>query len=169
MMDEKNRPTTQLIEKKIRNFLEELTWVISSNSSIDFKNLPKHLSNLLTKRADTELESCVSENPNIHFLTGVLPRIFINETLFSSNEEIAEFSSTALCVQIPRWSKLNKFEIIGHIVCQVQNLDDFQLKKLVLALEKVLKGDNRARNLIEKKTDGKRDWNLIIQELTKDG
>ncbi len=155
-------------DKKVRNFLEELTWLLSSNATLDFKNLPKHFQKLAGGVSDSELGSYVSENPNIHFLTGVLPRIFTDETLFAGNEEIADFSNTALGVPINRWAKLNKFEIIGHIVCQVQTLNDFQLKNLVQALNKVLSGDKRARNLVAKKTDGKRDWNLIIQELTAD-
>ncbi|RJO60678.1 hypothetical protein C4544_04650 [candidate division WS5 bacterium] len=165
--NEQGKSNQALVDKKITKFLEELAWLLSSHSQVDFKKLPKHLTRILSGNDHKHLAGYVSENPNIHFLTGVLPRILTDDAIFASNEEIAEFSQSALGVSIKRWARLSKYEIIGHIVCRVQTLNDSQLRNIVQALERLLNGDREAQTLVERHADGKRDWNLIIQELTK--
>jgi len=168
MLEEKKNSTRSKgrAERQLMRFLEEFSWLLSSYSSADFKLFPKVLSKKWTSIENGQIVNYVSDNPNIHFLTGALPGIFTDEKLFSTNEEIAEFSDMALGIRIPRWSKISKYEIIGHIVCSIQGLDDTRLIRLVKALNKVLAGDRRAQKLVSRERTKKRDWNLIIQELT---
>jgi hypothetical protein len=69
--------------RSVKKFLEELFWVLSSNSHLDFRAIAENIDLLVggTKGTDKQLAGHVSKNPNIHFLIGTLPIIFSNEKL----------------------------------------------------------------------------------------
>jgi hypothetical protein len=151
---------------KYNRFIEELAWLLASYSDLDWKNV-----SLYSKHASSELEASVavggyvSSNPNKHFMVGVLPRLFSDPKLFPTNEDIANFAMTVMNLKIPRFHKISKYEIIGHIVCQTDTLDDKELSKLVRALGKIAEGDETTRNLIKQRKEENFAWNYIIQEL----
>ncbi len=151
---------------KYNRFIEEFAWLLASYSDLDWKNF-----SLLSKQWGSELEARVavgghvSSNPNKHFLVGVLPRLFNDPKLFPTNEDIATFAMTVMSLKIPRYHKKSKYEIIGHIVCQTDTLDDKELSKLVSALGKIAEGDETTRNLIRQRKEENFAWNSIIQEL----
>jgi hypothetical protein len=150
--------------KRVRKFLEELGWLLSSYPNLDFRAL-----------ASTDLSSSernfgrhVSKNPNIHFLIGVLPVIFTDETYFGSNEDISEFAREALGLAIARWEKRSRYELIGLIVCETAKLNDIRLERLVNALGRIVSADPRALNLFEQRKSGSVSWNEIIQQLSQE-
>jgi hypothetical protein len=173
MTDERRRRPTTKAEKvrdprTITKFLEELSWVLNSYSNVDFRAIPDFIKhgNGNAVAHPKNLETYASKNPNIHFLVGVLPVIFSNDQIFPSNEHIAEFGSSALGLQISRWDKRSRYELIGLIVCETVRLDDSRLTKLVSALQKIAAEDPHAQNLIKSASSQKVNWNEVIQRLT---
>jgi F0F1-type ATP synthase delta subunit len=167
----KTTPTDKVRNrKKLRSFLEEFSWLLDSYVDTNFKEIP-HLINPEKKRTflkEEIFEDFSPENPNIHFMVGVLPAIFSNAKIFPTNEDIADFSERILRLKIPRWTKKSKNEIIGHIVCNANKLNDKQLSKLTKALAKIVSGDRGANKIIKQAKTDNLDWNVIIQQLTLD-
>ena len=89
------------------DFIEELSWLLESKKNLKLNEIPTILrSKLLTLSNVTKsADKYVSPNPNIHYLIGVLPRLFQDPNLFSKNEEIAEFAIAVLGIQISRVEK----------------------------------------------------------------
>lgn len=154
--------------RTLRKFLEELTWVLSTYSDIDYQAILKHFDTLplRSKKGVIAFPDHVPKNPNIHYLIGILPGVLRDDKIFPTNEDLSEFAVTVLGVGIPRWSKKSKFELIGHILCQAVDLDDAKLEILAQALSKLAAGDKRAKVLMERKKVQRLDWNIIIQRLT---
>jgi hypothetical protein len=149
--------------------VEELSWVFRSNRGLDFEQALRALRNDVMHNPSEFIgvEDLVSPNPNKHFLVGVLPRLLIDDSLFPTNEDIAQFAETVMHVSIPRFHKKSKYELIGHIVCQTNNLDDKGLSHLVKALSKLVSGGDRIKKLVAERRKDNFEWNTIIQELTE--
>lgn len=157
-----------------KRFVEELSWLLNSYSHLDFKTLP-HLAIDANSRPTNKqslqskrLSQYTSKNPNIHFLIGVLPEVFSDEKIFLSNEQLVDFATTALDLRISRWEKRSRYELIGLIVCETAKLDDDRLTLLVRALTKLLINDPNARQLLQRRSNNRMNWNEIIQKLTAD-
>lgn len=156
--------------KKIKRFLEEFSWLLERYSSVDLKNAINFIDNPNPNINSVRkiVGNYESPNPNLHFLTGVLPSLFMDTSLFKNNEDIAHFSKSVLRVEIPRAHKKSKYEIIGHIVCETNNLDDRGLDKLVKALSLIVSDDSKKNQVANRKQSSSYDWNEMIQELTKE-
>lgn len=158
-------------EQTIHRFIEELSWVLASYENLDFKALPelvqvaRHRVNV-GDEARKGMVGYVSPNPNTHFLVGVLPRMLNDDSVFASNEDIAAFSRDVLDVTVPRWEKKSKYEIIGHIVCNIYGLDDRALENLVRALSKLVSGDKKAEQIFRKEKAQRTSWNEVIRLLS---
>jgi hypothetical protein len=155
--------------ERLQRFFEELSWLLSSNSGLDFKSLPSSISSVFEKnhRSKEAVGGYVSSNPNKHFLVGVLPRLFTDSSIFPTNDDIAEFAQSVMNVSIPRFHKKSRYELIGHIVCQTDSLDDNSLDKLAKALEVLVKNEDSAKALVinRKSQFG---WNDVIQSLVSE-
>lgn len=142
------------------NFLEELGWLLKNYCDAD---LPDELTKFAkSQRATATVEEFTPENPNIAFLVGVLPSLFMNREYFPKNEDIARFSEKILHIPITRFEKRSQYELIGRIVCEVTNLDDGKLSNLVKELKKYLPSSEKpaVRNADE--------WNEVIRRLSGD-
>lgn len=152
--------------KKAERFLEELSWLLASYPALDLNALSGMLSrNLRGSAATAAVGGYASANPNKQFLVGALPRVFMDESLFPTNEDIAQFADSVMELQIPRYAKKSKYEIIGHVVCETDRLNDTRLAKLVSALAALADGDDGTKHLIRQRKEQKFGWNAIIQEL----
>lgn len=151
---------------KATRFLEELSWLFQSLGDIDTKLIAKALAEATKQRTVRDrFASFASPNPNIHSLVGILPLVLRDESLFPTNGSIAEFATSALGLQMQRWEKKSKFELIGEIVCNAIDLDDGELSKLVEALTVLAHGDSSAKAIVVNAHTSKRSWNEIIQSL----
>lgn len=161
-------------EKKLLQFLEELSWLLERNSDINFRNISRNVNDLLTSRRQSSFildNSSTSEvlkeleptNPNKLLLVGILPLIFTDEKLFQSNEDIADFAICVLDVQIPGWNKRSKFELIGHIVCHTAIANEKKLGDIASVLKKISENEKRTKRFILQKRIEKKNWNEIIQ------
>jgi hypothetical protein len=119
-----------------------------------------------TQKQHEQFAPYLPENPNVYFLVGTLPKLFSDERLFPSNEDIADFAGAALKVRIPRWEKKSKFELIGHIVCRTAELSDIEVSDLVKALQRLIANGDSARKLIRDSKQSGLSWNEIIQQLS---
>jgi hypothetical protein len=167
-MDKQGRSIGSSDIKKLFHFIEEFGWLMSSYSSLDLQSVAKEVRDQLSQNDSSNVEAVsnyVSSNPNKHFLVGVLPRLLIDESLFVTNEDIANFALSVMDVNIPHYHKKSKFELIGHIVCKTNNLDDVALTKLVRALAVLTEKGDEARSLIKRRKNENFGWNAIIQEL----
>jgi len=156
--------------RKLKRFLEEFSWLMDTYSKVDLKKASLLIDESLEETSEVRkaVGNYESKNPNIQFLTGVLPSLFLDESLFRTNDEIAEFASAILKLDIPRHHKKSKYEIIGHVVCETNKLNEKGLDKLVRALSLLVNDEKRKVILTKKKKDGTFSWNEMIQTLIKD-
>ncbi|WP_154721149.1 hypothetical protein [Ciceribacter sp. T2.26MG-112.2] len=147
-------------------FLEELSWLLQSYSHLDFKVLGE--ANFQTAPPES-LRKAASSNGNIQFLVGSLPIIFNNVRYFPSNEDIADFANGALGLNIPRWEKRSRYELIGLIVCETAKLDDQRLGRLVEAITRVTQEDPGIDAIVADRRANSLSWNELIQILTQRG
>jgi hypothetical protein len=159
---ERNRETM-----KTRRFLEELAWLFKTYSSLEPSFIAKVLTSSVSENATATyaVGKYASANPNKQFLVGALPKVFMDEMLFPTNEHIAQFAESVMELQIPRYSKKSKYEIIGHIVCETDALNDQKLEKLVSALGSLADADDRTKRFVRDRIAHNFEWNAIIQEL----
>ncbi|TOB02126.1 hypothetical protein CGK13_23925, partial [Vibrio parahaemolyticus] len=115
------------------------------------------------KKAVGEYES---KNPNKHFLVGALPALFLDTDLFKRNQDIADFSKTVLGIELTRFSRSSRADVIGRVICATVDLDDEGLNVLVKALA-VLAGNKEKTKQILRDRDGNDfNWNAVINELS---
>lgn len=147
-------------------FLEELSWLLDSYSNFDFRVLGD--ANFQSTNSDT-LGNAGSSNGNIQYLVGSLPIIFNNSHYFPSNEDIADFADGALGLNITRWEKRSRYELIGLIVCETAKLDDHKLGRLVEAIARVTQEDPNVDVIVAERRAKSIGWNELIQLLTQQG
>ncbi len=165
----RNRVTKTRDPKTIRLFLEELSWVLSAYPNLDYRGIPDVIEDMQrSKSLPHALSNFVPENPNIHFLVGVLPKVFGNADLFRTNEDLVSFARSAMKLKMTRWQKKSREELIGQIVCAAYQLNDRKLDRLVRALSRIINGDGEASEVLKKSKATKLSWNYIIQQLAKE-
>ncbi|HEX7636151.1 MAG TPA: hypothetical protein VF427_12845 [Noviherbaspirillum sp.] len=146
--------------------LEELVWGMRGSKLDYLADAARLLSVLGNHDTDsTIVKTYKSEDPNKHFLIGVLPRLFQDKKLFAQNEDIVDFAASALKLNMSRSEKRSRYEIIGKVICETDTLDEKQLTDLVRALEVLLNNRDKLEMMAEKKKSGRFSWNETIQEL----
>ncbi|RON01305.1 hypothetical protein [Pseudomonas brassicacearum] len=149
------------------DFIEELSWLLDSKKNLKLSEVPTILrTKLLSPEPKSgSADNYISPNPNIHYLIGVLPRLFQDIKLFSRNEDIAEFANEVLGIDISRVEKRSKYELIGLIVCEANDLDDAKLENLVLALSSITGSSEKLSFMINEKSSIGFSWNETIIKL----
>lgn len=165
------KKTTASASKKI-NFLQELSWVFEKFGPAQLKDIiadiEKDIAQSSSLQSQESFQEFVPKNPNQMFLVGILPRIFSDPKFFETNEEIANFANEILDVKISNWEKKSRFELIGHIVCNVVGANDNKLGQIAQALKIMLKKGDDGDAILENSRKGKKNWNEIIQLLLSD-
>lgn len=152
--------------KRASMALEELVWGMRGSKLDHLADAARLLNVLGNYDADsTIVKTYKSEDPNKHFLIGVLPRLFQDRKLFAQNEDIVDFAASALKLNMSRSEKRSRYEIIGKVICETDTLDEKQLTDLVRALEVLLNNRDKLEMMAEKKKSGRFSWNETIQEL----
>lgn len=156
------------ISKSI-DLIEEIVWLLDSKN-IKLKDVPSNLRELLYDDSSSNLqgtENYISPNPNIHFLIGVLPRLFKDEDLFPSNLSIIQFAEDFLNIKLSKNGKRSRYELIGLIVCDTDTLSDNKLNNLVKALSKLVSDEDQFSSIKKENTKNNFSWNETIQKLTE--
>jgi hypothetical protein len=158
----KRKKITQAI-----NLVEELSWLLDSKKSIDLKEIPSLLRNLLDNNSNVSgTDKFSSPNPNKNYLIGVLPNLFQDNDLFKTNIDLADFAETILKIPVNRAEKRSRYELIGLIVCEVTNLNESDLTNLVDALSKITGSNEKLKQIKEAKKKANFSWNDAIKTLS---
>lgn len=149
------------------DFIEELSWLLEAKQKLNLNEIPDILRNklLLSNDVSSIADKYASPNPNIHYLIGVLPRLFQDKKLFSKNEDIASFANEVLGIEINRIEKRSKYELIGLIACEANELDDNQLKDLVSSLSIITGNNDKLTQMAKEKQSTGFSWNETIRRL----
>ncbi|MFM4913072.1 hypothetical protein ACEUCI_06100 [Aeromonas dhakensis] len=107
------------------------------------------------------------KNPNKGVLIGVLPRLLQNKELFPQNEDIYDFARAALNLNISRYEKRSRYELIGMLICTINELDEEKLSYLVTALDKVIDDGEELNKIVIDKKNNSFSWNEAIQKWYK--
>lgn len=161
----KRRSAKRSDPKTLFRFIEELSWLLSSYEGTDFKSLRKLSDEYMNSVSLRNSLSHRSTSGREDVLVGVIPGLLVDEALFPTNEDIAEFASSLLDISIPRWSKKSKYELIGHIVCHTHLAPPVRRRKLAEALESLVADrDILTRRIATQRREGA-SWNEVIQSL----
>lgn len=160
-MDNTNRKKLQ----QAINFIEELSWLVNSKNVPDLKEIPELIRSAISDNAPAIARKYSSKNQNKNSLVGVLPNLFLDLELFKTNGDIAEFSESVLKIEIPRFEKRSRFEIIGLIVCEIPRLEDKELAVLVNAIEELTGDSDKLKKVKAEKQKANFSWNQTIQLL----
>lgn len=155
--------------KRTIGFIEELSWLLDSRKGLDLKEVSLVLKEILDEQNTLHnfVQDFKSPNPNKHFLIGVLPKLFQDNHLFPTNENIANFAKDILHIDISRFEKRSKYELIGLIICETESLGDEQLSNLVTALSQITGNEEKLAKIREERKNVNFSWNETIQKLTK--
>lgn len=112
-MRHENRKTQNSINKSI-TFIEDLCWLLDSQKNTNYTEV-------LSLLSDLKKSTPVLDAPTIDDLIGILPQLLTDKTLFTTNKTLAQFSDEILGIKILNWHKRSRFEMIGVIICTVQD------------------------------------------------
>lgn len=150
--------------KQALNFFEELCWLLDSNKEINFKSASKYLREMRNTVAHGLF---TNEAYSEYNLIGILPSLLKDEEIFQSNAQLLQFADEVLSLSITRWEKRSRNEIIGLIICEVEDANKERLDLLTDWSENILNNKNRVKELQSKaKSSGNMfSWNETIQKL----
>jgi hypothetical protein len=152
------------------DFLEELSWLLESKKHLKLSEMPDVLRSRLfaSNRMSPAADKYAAPNPNVHYLIGVLPRLFQDIDLFARNDDIADFAEEVLGIDISRVGKRSKYELIGLIVCEASTLDDKKLDDLVKYLSIITGSKNKIELMARERKSIGFSWNETIRRLASD-
>ena len=147
-------------QKRILNFMQELSWVTENYKDISLKDVFRQLQdtndsgmNAGKLKADTK------------YLVGVLPTIFQDKELFPKKEDILEFAKQELGIELNMQAKRSKIEHIGSILCKVSNENSGKLEQLVETLDMFLNNESKMAELKRHRQEPNFSWNETIAKL----
>ncbi|WP_306331974.1 hypothetical protein [Vibrio injensis] len=178
MNDSKKNKSKQLTDDtKLRHaidFVEELSWLLESKNKLKLSEIPDILRKASDEKKSLSMlnngngtDKYISPNPNIHYLIGVLPRLFKDSKIFPKNEDIVEFANEVLEIEVSRSDKRSRYELIGLIVCECNDLDDSKLDLLVSALSNITGSSDKINLMVTEKKNIGFSWNETIRKLAK--
>jgi|GEM_PF-556416 len=156
---------------KMLLFVEDLCWLLDANKNVDFKKISTTIRTLINSNAsntafDDNIESV--QNRAISDLIGILPTLLKDEALFSSNSSIVQFATQVLQLEIPRWEKRSRFEIIGLIVCNVEEANQDRLMTLTDWIAELLANKDKVKKIQQENNENAFSWNTAIQKIIGD-
>lgn len=169
MAKKKNSDNLSIVRlQKASMALDDLLWTLQSLKLDSIRDAANALRDDLNNsdQLSAVSQGYKSQDPNKHFLIGVLPRLFQDKQLFPLNEDIVDFAATTLGLEMSRsFEKRSRYEIIGKVVCETDRLNEQRLTSLVSALEKLVGNNEKLAQMAEKKRSGSFSWNETIQDL----
>ena len=95
------------------SFIEDLCWLLDSQKNISYTEILKILNEIKSNKKQLV-------PPSTDELIGILPQLLTDKTLFTTNKSLAQFSDEILGIEILNWHKRSRYEMIGVIICKVQ-------------------------------------------------
>lgn len=147
-------------EKRILNFMQELSWLTENYKDIYIKDIYSLLKNIKEDNVKTG-----KLRKDTKSLVGVLPSIFQDKELFPKKEDILEFAKQELGIELSLQSKRSKIEYIGTILCMVSNENSGKLERLVDALDILLNNESKIAEVKKHRQEPNFSWNETIAKL----
>lgn len=157
-------------------FLEQLTWLLESRGRKLDLNFLRHLIMEYQDRVAYEgslspslkrlAKSYVTKDPDKQYLVGALPGLLQDLRIFPANKDIADFAKDFLLVPVTRFEKRSRYEMIGLVVCHVNDLDNSSIERLASRLSKLLGNDDLLNDIANEKMKNELfTWNDVIRRL----
>lgn len=146
-------------QKRIINFIQELSWVIENYKDIALTDIYKQLQDSGDNVTAGKLKA------DTKYLVGVLPTIFQDAELFPKKEDILEFAKQELGIELNIQAKRSKIEYIGSILCKVSNENSGKLQQLVETLDMLLNNECKMEELKRHRQEPNFSWNETIAKL----
>ena len=161
----KRKSNPEYERQQFINFFEELSWLLESHKDLNFKKASQFLREYRNWAVHGAIVSGTSNNA--YNLIGVLPSLLKDNDIFQNNAQLVQFAEEVLALSIPRWEKKSRNEIIGLIVCEVEDVNKERLDILTKWAANILKNKTEVREMQSKaKTSGNMfSWNETIQKL----
>lgn len=150
------------LEKSL-NFLEDLCWLLDSGKKNNYSEIIKLLSDL--KNNILSVNSSISSNTEE--LVGILPKLLTDLTLFDTNRALAQFSDEILGIKILNWHKRSRNEMIGVIICKVQESSEIREGISSYLLADILKNKEQIKKIQKETEDSNHQflWNDAIRQI----
>ncbi len=162
-MKTENKKNKKDFEKTI-NFLEDLCWLLDSGKKINYNEVIKIIADIKNKQ-DTSASNCFEEETDA--LIGILPQLLTDTTLFDTNRALAQFSNEILGINILNWHKRSRNEMIGVIICKVQESPEVRNGISAYLLSDILENKEKIKKL-QKETENSNNqflWNDAIHKI----
>ena len=165
MTENKKKNNLEFERQQFINFFEELSWLLETNKDINFNRASKFLQEYRNNAIHGAILN--GSSSNAYDLIGILPSLLRDREIFQSNEQLVQFAIEVLGLSIPRWEKKSRNEIIGLIVCEVEDVNQERLDSLTKRVANILKNKVKIREMQSKaKTSGNLfSWNETIQKI----
>lgn len=163
-MPQTKKPTKRADPRTLRRFVEELSWLLTTFDDLDFRALANLAAEGNVTKHQAGSSSKTRQNETT-ILIGRLPSLFMDDSLFTTNEDIVEFARHALKIDMPRWHKKSKYELIGNVVCNANLLDVDRLRQLIKAVESLQDVKSSTRDLVKNQREIGLSWNEVIQNM----
>ena len=158
-----NKKNKKEFEKSI-NFLEDLCWLLDSGKNNNYSELIKIISNI-KKGSENTLSTQLGQEPDE--LIGILPRLLTDKSLFDTNSALAQFSFEVLGIEILNWHKRSRNEMIGVIICKVQESEDVRNGISAYVLTNILRNKDQIKRIQKETKDSNNQflWNDAIHKI----
>lgn len=160
-MKQDNKKSKIELNKSI-SFIEDLCWLLDSQKNINYTEILKVLGEI-KQRKNNLLKPSTDE------LIGILPQLLTDKTLFTTNKSLAQFSDEILGIEILNWHKRSRYEMIGVIICKVQESPQIAAGISTYVLTNILQNKEKIRKYqkeIEKNNDQFL-WNDAIHKIVE--
>ena len=167
MVNDKKRRIIDGDFQRSINFFEELCWLLDSNKDINFKDASKTFKTMAKFNDTWRMRDQQGEQVS-YSLIGVLPSLLKDKELFPNNAKLAQFSEEVLSLSILRWDKRSRNEIIGLIICEVEDTNKQRIDQLSQWVGNILNHKVQVKDMQgnAEKTGNLFSWNEAIQRLT---
>lgn len=149
---------------KAISFIEDLCWLLDSQKNINYSDILKLLSEI-------KENSNTPQKPTTDDLIGILPRLLTDKTLFTTNKSLAQFSDEILGIEILNWHKRSRYEMIGVIICKVQESPTIAAGISTYVLTNIMLNKEQIRKY-QKETEESNNqflWNDAIHKIVEMG
>lgn len=150
-------------------FIEDICWLIDGQKDIKFSEIPKMIR--MNQDINNQQFNVSDDKKVVAELIGVLPSLLVDSSLFRTNRDLYLFSSEVLGIDIINWEKKSKYDIIGNILCQIQESNKINDIVLVDLLSNIMKNKEKIKVLQEQKINNNFpfSWNETIRKIVELG
>ena len=135
-------------------------WLLDSHKEISYKSISKSLNQF--RNFSVHGGHGKAEN-DTYELIGILPSLLKDTDIFPSNIQLVQFAQEVLDLEIPRWEKRSRNELIGLIICEVEEVNKERLGVLAEWSKNILNNKTKVKKMQNSRSNFS--WNETIREL----